>query len=282
MASEAGPGDFAAIWARIVAAQGQRFHQKTGKPFTYVVHGAAVVPDTTNRQIPRSHFEQASLRRPLDGPGRLQDLQGPSYLYAILTDRRVGALLGSASAPASAPSVAPARAPSFDPSVVDAAELPLGRAVDPAVLAERGFLPLDLRLEETVEVGGGAATNWDTLGEVPDAPGLYAFTLERPGEQVVHVVYVGMTEHLWMVTKGTLPGGRARGGQRYGRPRHAGATRQRVNRMITRAVSEGWVPRHWVRPYSASDGGTLRARLRDDEAALILRWNLTEDGWNRI
>ncbi len=117
---------------------------------------------------------------------------------------------------------------------------------------------------------------------MPDAPGLYAFTLERPDEPVVHVVYVGMTEHLWMVTKGTLPGGQARGGQRYGRPRHSGATRQRVNRMITRAASEGWMPRHWVKPYPAGDGATLRTRLRDDEAALILRWNLTEDGWNRI
>lgn len=276
-------GGFDAVWARIVAAQGERFHQKTGRPFTYVVHDSAVLPDTTNRQIPRSHFEQASRRRPLDGPGRLQDLQGPSYLYAILTDPRVGALRGRGPAePAPIAAPAPPRAPSFDPSVVDAAELPLGRAVDPAVLAGRGFLPLDLHLEALADVGGAPGTNWTTVGDVPSAPGLYAFTLERSDEQVVHVVYVGMTEHLLMVTNGMLPGGQARGGQRYGRPRHAGATRQRVNRMITRAVSEGWLPRHWVKPYPAGDGATLRARLRDDEAALILRWNLTEDGWNRI
>lgn len=92
VADETAPGEFDAIWDRIVAAQGERFHQKTGKAFTYVVHSGAVLPDTTNRQIPRSHFEQASRRRPLDGPGRLQDLQGPSYLYAILTDPRVGVI----------------------------------------------------------------------------------------------------------------------------------------------------------------------------------------------
>lgn len=282
MASETGLGEFEETWRRIVAAQGEQFHQKTGKPFTYVVRGAAVMPETTNRQIPRAHFERASGRRPLDGPGRLQDLQGPSYLYAILTDPRVGAAHGSGSGVGSPPVAMSAVAPSFDPSVLDATDLPLGWAVDPASLAAHGFLPLGLNLEGTVDVNGGHGTNWITLGQVPDAPGLYAFTLERADEQVVRVVYVGMTGHLWMVTKGTLPGGQARGGQRYGRPRHAGTARQRVNRMITHAVNDGWVPRHWVKPYAASESAVLRTQLRADEAALILRWNLTVDGWNRI
>ena len=86
---------------------------------------------------------------------------------------------------------------------------------------------------------------------VPDAPGLYAFTVED--EHQVRVAYVGLTGHLWMVTKGRLPGsGGARGGQRYGRPRHAGGTRQRVNILIAEQLRTGRVVRHWVRPLPAA------------------------------
>src|SRR5689334_23721137 len=82
--------DFDVVWQRIVALQGDTFHQKTGKPFRYAISGGCVVPSTTNRQLPRSQFARAYKRRPLQGPGQLQDLQGPSYLFAILTDPRVG------------------------------------------------------------------------------------------------------------------------------------------------------------------------------------------------
>jgi hypothetical protein len=44
----------------------------------------------------------------------------------------------------------------------------------------------------------------DTVGTVPDAPGLYAFTVaSRPGMRL-GVMYLGMTTHLSMVTKGIL------------------------------------------------------------------------------
>ena len=43
----------------------------------------------TNRLLPRSQFARAFERAPLGGPGQLQDLQGPSYLFAILTDPRI-------------------------------------------------------------------------------------------------------------------------------------------------------------------------------------------------
>jgi hypothetical protein len=48
-----------------------------------------VVPSTTYRLLPRSQFARAFERAPLGGPGQLQDLQGPSYLFAILTDPRI-------------------------------------------------------------------------------------------------------------------------------------------------------------------------------------------------
>lgn len=80
---------FDAVWQRIVALQGEMFRQKTGKPFRYRVSGNSLVPNTMSRMLPRSHFARAFDRAPLGGPGQLQDLQGPSYLFAILTDVRV-------------------------------------------------------------------------------------------------------------------------------------------------------------------------------------------------
>ncbi|MGA2531041.1 MAG: hypothetical protein ABSG36_18015 [Acidimicrobiales bacterium] len=76
------------LWARIYAQQGEVFYQKRGQPFTYSVISTSLLPSTTNRMLPRSQSEEALGRLPVSGPGELNDLQGPSYLYAILTDPR--------------------------------------------------------------------------------------------------------------------------------------------------------------------------------------------------
>jgi hypothetical protein len=81
--------EFDAVWHRIVAYAGETFQQKRGNPFTYEVVDNAVIPDRTNRVLPRSQFEQAWGRMPAAGPGDLQDLQGPSYLWAVLTYERI-------------------------------------------------------------------------------------------------------------------------------------------------------------------------------------------------
>lgn len=96
-------------------------------------------------------------------------------------------------------------------------------------------------------------------------------------------MYVGLTEELWMVTKGRLPGGGARPGQRYGRPRYAGVTRQRINTLIAPLAAAGELMRHWVKPVSDPplDRSELRALLLDEEQELISRWALRRDGWNR-
>jgi hypothetical protein len=90
----------------------------------------------------------------------------------------------------------------------------------------------------------------------------------------MRVAYVGRTEHLWMVTKGRLPGGGARGGQRYGRPRHAGATRRRVNILIAEQLRAGRVVRHWICQLPS-------AALRAEEERFITSWDLRRCGWNR-
>ena len=148
-----------------------------------------------------------------------------------------------------------------------------GTQVDAADLLELGFRPLDLDLLSAVELSGGTGREWDTCGDVPGSPGLYAFTIEQG--DALFVTYVGLTEHLWMVTKGRLPGGHARGGQRYGRPKHAGETRQRINILVAKQLDRGRVVRHWVRPMASKDA------LRPEESALITRWRLVERGWNR-
>lgn len=80
---------FDVVWSRIQLHQSEPFHQVRGGEFTYSVVGAAVLPNRTSRDLHRSQFEKAFDRLPVTGPGDLQDLQGPSYLYAILTDERI-------------------------------------------------------------------------------------------------------------------------------------------------------------------------------------------------
>jgi hypothetical protein len=76
-------------WQRIVAHSGETFHQKLGGSFTYRIEGNTLIPNRTNHRLARSQFEKALDRMPIDGPGQLHDLRGPSYLFAILTDARI-------------------------------------------------------------------------------------------------------------------------------------------------------------------------------------------------
>ena len=80
---------FETIWWRIEQLEGNEFRQKTGRPFTYALDAGSLVPSTTNRKLPKGDFRKAYDRGPLVGPGEINDLQGPSYIWAILTDPRV-------------------------------------------------------------------------------------------------------------------------------------------------------------------------------------------------
>src|SRR5215471_13899032 len=74
-------------------------------------------------------------------------------------------------------------------------ELP-GHDVTSFELEAIGFLPLTLEIR-CLEVPYGPGCEWTTIGHVPEAPGIYGFTVET-GDQI-RVTYVGKTEHLWMV-----------------------------------------------------------------------------------
>jgi hypothetical protein len=79
------------LWRRIIANTGQWFQTIRGMNFVYVVANGAVHTSRTNHQLSRSQFEKALARVPLNNTSVVQDLRGPSYIYAILMDERVRA-----------------------------------------------------------------------------------------------------------------------------------------------------------------------------------------------
>ena len=80
---------FKNIWDRIEKHSGKEFKQIRGGKFTYEIRGNQVVPDRTNQNIPKSHFEKAFDLLPLENTVPIQNLRGPSYIFAILMDERI-------------------------------------------------------------------------------------------------------------------------------------------------------------------------------------------------
>jgi len=76
------------VWSRIKQHEGEEFHQIRGKEFIYTIIGNNLIPPT-NRTIPKSDFGKALELVPLSGTTEVQHLQGPSYIYAILMDKRI-------------------------------------------------------------------------------------------------------------------------------------------------------------------------------------------------
>jgi hypothetical protein len=83
--------DFQTVWQRIEAHAGTQFQTKTGLPFRYQISGSNLIPDRTKYPLHISQFRLAFERMPLTGPGQINTLvRGPAYIYAILTDPRIG------------------------------------------------------------------------------------------------------------------------------------------------------------------------------------------------
>jgi len=80
---------FDEVWNRIEMHAGDDFQQKKGRIFTYQARQGYIVPNTTNRNLPRSQFRTAYEMVPLAGPGQINHLQGPAYIFAILMDPRI-------------------------------------------------------------------------------------------------------------------------------------------------------------------------------------------------
>jgi len=257
--------DHAAVAGQTIAARVLEELRYARRPLDddEFAHRLGVSPRQTINQVCRG-LERAGRLRRYTGPegkivndlGRAVPAQDPPRTPLTAAPGR------DVCRQAAASGTQPGRGPAWPGHPILATELSLA-----------GFEPLELRVTSlNVHLSSGRGCEWTTIGEVPDAPGLYAFTVED--DQQMRVAYVGLTEHLWMVTKGRLPGGGARGGQRYGRPRHAGATRQRVNILIAEQLRAGRLVRHWVRKLPL-------AMLRAEEERFITGWDLRRVGWNR-
>jgi hypothetical protein len=60
-----------------------------GQQFTYQVTGNNVLPAGRQRQLHKGTFARAHARMPLRATTDIKDLQGSSYVFAILTDHRI-------------------------------------------------------------------------------------------------------------------------------------------------------------------------------------------------
>lgn len=77
------------IWKKIIENKGKKFMQIRGNEFTYEVKGNSIYLSRTNRSISKKTFEEALNFVPLQNTTKIQHLQAPSYLYAILMDSRI-------------------------------------------------------------------------------------------------------------------------------------------------------------------------------------------------
>ncbi len=78
------------VWERIKQQEGEDFHTKTGKPFTFEIAGDVFRPSRTFYNISKADFGKVLELAPFDGPGMVNDLvRGPSYIWAVLHDPRV-------------------------------------------------------------------------------------------------------------------------------------------------------------------------------------------------
>ena len=78
------------IWKRIKDHEGEVFETKSGKHLKYEIDGEILHPSRTKRNIHKKNFEKCLEHLPLEGPGEISNsIQGPSYVWAILHDKRI-------------------------------------------------------------------------------------------------------------------------------------------------------------------------------------------------
>jgi hypothetical protein len=84
---------FSTVWDRIASHGGELFETKNGVKFAYRVEGQGFFPEGRNHRIDFSDFENAYANVPCDGPSSISQgirlVRGPSYIWAVLHDRRI-------------------------------------------------------------------------------------------------------------------------------------------------------------------------------------------------
>ncbi len=77
------------MWSRIRQHEGEGFQLIRGDVYTYEMFDNYLRPVGRVRHLSRTNFGKALDRLPLDNTRSIADLQGPSYVYAILMDPRI-------------------------------------------------------------------------------------------------------------------------------------------------------------------------------------------------
>src|SRR5260370_24605547 len=81
------------VWGRIAAHQGEKFHTKTGLPFTYSVEGTGIwfVRDgkRIEQRLGRKEVDKAVDISPVSNTTEFAKLRDPSYLFGLLMDPRI-------------------------------------------------------------------------------------------------------------------------------------------------------------------------------------------------
>ena len=82
------------VWARIERHQGQQFKTKRGLSFTHKVEGSNGIwffreGKRIEQRLWRGEVEKALHKLPLEGPSDIKEFRDSSYLYGLLTDRRI-------------------------------------------------------------------------------------------------------------------------------------------------------------------------------------------------
>jgi hypothetical protein len=91
---EASTLDEEEVWARIERHQGPKFKTKSGLPFTYKVEGSNGIwffreGKRIEQRLWRGEVKKALHKLPLEGPSDIKEFRDSSYLYGLLTDRRI-------------------------------------------------------------------------------------------------------------------------------------------------------------------------------------------------
>lgn len=78
------------VWRRIEAHEGELFSTKLGLPLKYEMKGSALETSRAKQKIEISEFGKALELVPIESPAHISSLvRGPSYIWAILHDKRI-------------------------------------------------------------------------------------------------------------------------------------------------------------------------------------------------
>jgi hypothetical protein len=77
------------VWNRIRQHEGEEFELIRGQRFRYEVPGNYLRPVGRVRHLSKTNFAKALRRVPFSDTTSISDLQGPSYVFAILMDDRI-------------------------------------------------------------------------------------------------------------------------------------------------------------------------------------------------